>query len=633
MNNTIKTKFAIAISVSVVTFIVFLPSLKNEFVWDDVQYVYSNSFIRSLDTQLLKSALVEFHEANWHPLTWLSHAFDYVIWGLNPLGHHLTNNIFHALNTIIVVFLVIRLMEDFNKTAGNKGLSRPFLDDRTIRITGAATGLLFGLHPLHVESVAWVAERKDLLCAFFFLLTIMMYTHYVSEMSARNSINSASRFFNKKYLFTLGLFTLSLLSKPMAVSLPVVLLILDWYLFKRIQTLKTFWTAFNEKLPFITLSLISSILTILAQEASGAIASVDAVPLTSRMMMAAQTLIVYLEKILLPLNLLPYYPYPERISLFSSEYIIPIVIVIAITVTCILVVRKQQLWLSVWSYYFITLIPVLGIVQVGGQSMADRYTYLPSLGPLFIIGLLLAKVYEKVTVIKGWESIAKTAAYLVAVVMLATISFITIKQIGIWKNSDIFWSYIVDKGVTRVPVVHYNLGLAFASKGDFDRAIEQYQAALKLRWDFVDAYYDLGLAFASKGDFDRAIEQYQAALRLKPDYLEAYNNLGLAFASKGNYDRAIEQYQAALKLKPDYAAAYNNLGLAFASNGNYDKAIEQYQAALSLQPNLAETHFNLGWSYLKKGNKEMARREFEVGLTIKPDVYSARQTLNSIISK
>ena len=599
MIKNMRIRYIIAISVAVVTFIVYLPSLKNEFVWDDAQYVYSNSFIRSLDTQLVTSAFVEFHEANWHPLTWLSHAFDYVIWGLNPLGHHLTNNIFHALNTFMVVFLVMRLMEDYNKTAGNNALLRPFLDDRTIRITSAATGLLFGLHPLHVESVAWVAERKDLLCAFFFLLTLMTYSHYVSEINARASVNSASRYFNKKYLFTIGLFTLSLLSKPMAVTLPVVLLILDWYLFRRIQSLKTFWTAFNEKLPFIALSLSSSILTILAQEAGGAIASVDTVPLKSRVMVAAESLTAYLEKMLLPLNLVPYYPYPERISLFSSEYIIPIVIVIAITVTCIIVVRKQQLWISVWSYYVITLTPVLGIVQVGSQSMADRYTYLPSLGPFLILGLIAAKVYDKVAVSKRWESIAKMAALFGALVMLVFIAYATIKQINIWKNEIILWNYIIDKGVSGMPVAHYNLGLAFASKGEFDRAIEQYQAALRLRWDFIDAYYDLGLAFASKGEFDRAIEQYQAALRLKPQFVEAYNNLGLAFASKGKFDRAIEQYQT----------------------------------ALSLQPNLAEAHFNLGWSYLKKGSKEMARREFEVGLTIKPDVYSARQTLNSIGSK
>ena len=263
-----RTKYIIAFSVAVVTFIVFLPALQNEFLnWDDIEYISGNSFIRSLDTQLLKSAFLEFHAWNWHPLTWLSHAVDYSVWGLNPLGHHLTNNILHALNTLLVVLLVMRLIGVFKKTAGNNALSQPFLHDRTIMITGAATGLLFGLHPLHVESVAWAAERKDLLCAFFFLLTIITYAHYVIEISARTSVNYASRFFNRKYLYALGFFILSLLSKPMAVTLPFVLLILDWYPFKRIQSLKTFWTTSIEKLPFLALALISSVLTVLAQKA------------------------------------------------------------------------------------------------------------------------------------------------------------------------------------------------------------------------------------------------------------------------------------------------------------------------------------------------------------------------------
>ncbi len=666
MNKIVKTKLAIALSVAFVTLIVYIPSLKNDFVWDDVHYVSSNPFIRSLDTQLLRSAFLEFQEANWHPLTWLSHAVDYSLWGMNPLGHHLTNNILHALNAFLVVLLVMRLIEVLNKTAGNDGQSLLFLDDRTIRITGAVTGILFGLHPLHVESAAWVAERKDLLCAFFFLLTVMTYTYYASEVNRSASAKYPSPFFNKKYLLTGGLFILALLSKPMAVSLPVVLLIVDWYPFRRIDSFKTFWSAFAEKLPFIALSIISSILTMLAQKAGGAMAFV-AGPLTLRAMVAAQSLIAYLENMLMPFNLVPYYPYPDRISLFSPEYLIPIVGVIAITVTCLAVVRKQKLWLSVWSYYVITLLPVLGLVQVGGQAMADRYTYLPSLGPFLLFGLMAAYVYEKVTILKGRELIAKMAILFVAVVMLVSISSITIRQIGIWKNRMVFWSYIVDKGVTDVPLVRFNLGLAYASKGDYDRAIEQYDAALRLRWDFIDAYCGLGLAYASKGDVDRAIKQYQAALSLNPAYedaymnlgaayaskhdydkaieqyqavlslnpanVDAYKNLGAAYASKHDYDRAIEQYKAALRLRRDFVEVYNKLGIAYAVKGDYDQAIEQYQTALSLNPNLAEAHFNLGWSYLKKGSKEMARREFEAGLAIKPDDYSARQILQSIIAK
>jgi tetratricopeptide (TPR) repeat protein len=634
MNRILRTKSFIASSVALVAFIVFLPSLRNEFVnWDDNNYVYDNSFIRSLDTQLLKSAFMGFHASNWHPLTWISHAIDYAMWGLNPLGHHLTNNILHALNTLIVVLLVMRLMEIFNKTTENKGLAEPFLHVRTIVITGVATGLLFGLHPLHVESVAWVAERKDLLCAFFFLLSITTYTHYVSEVNACASNNSASRFFNKKYLFAIGFFTLSLLGKPMAVSLPFVLLILDWHLFRRIQSLKAFWTVSIEKLPFLVLALISSILTLLAQEAGGAIKSIEAIPLASRVIVAAKSLIAYLVKMILPFNLVPFYPYPENISLFSLEYIIPVVIVIAITATCIAVMGKQKLWMSVWSYYVITLIPVLGIVQVGGQAMADRYTYLPSLGVFFIIGLTFARVYEKVAASDRWRVMLKTATFLMAMTTLVSLSYATVMQIGVWKNSIVFWNYVIDKDPGGGPRAHNNLGVAYSSKGQFDMAIEQYRIASRLMPDDAGVYFNLGRAYFSKGLVDMAIEQYQTALSLKPDYAKAHNNLGEAYMYKGQFDMAIEEYRIALRLMPDDAEAHYNLGEAYMYKGGMDMAIEEYQTALSLKPDDPKAHFNLGVIYLGNGSMARAKAEFEMVLKIKPGDYWARQMLNSMLSK
>jgi tetratricopeptide (TPR) repeat protein len=664
MNKILKTKFYVAISVAIITFTVFLPSLQNDFInWDDNDYVYENLFIRSLDAQLFKSAFGEFQVSNWHPLTWLSHACDYAIWGLNPLGHHLTNTILHALNSLIVVFLVMGLMEACTKPAGNKGPAKPYLTDHAILITGAATGLLFGLHPLHVESVAWVAERKDLLCAFFFLLTVITYTYYVREINANPAVNSTSRLFSNKYLFALGLYSLSLLSKPMAVTLPCVLLILDWYPFGRLSSLKTLWTSFIEKLPFFALSLISSILTIFAQEAGEAIRSV---PLATRLIVAAKSLIAYLLKMIVPIHLVPYYPYPEHTSFFSFEGMMPLVMVTAITAICIAVMRKQKIWMSVWSYYCITLIPVLGIVQVGEQAMADRYTYLPSLGPFLAIGILAAIVYERVSSLKRWEKMARTAGLIITMTFIASASYATIKQIGVWRDSIVFWNYVIDKEPSaslahnnlgdayisngrfdmaieqlrtalslkpNYPEAYNNLGLAYTSMGQFDRGIEHYQQALQLNPKFALAQYNLGNAYLSKGQFDLAIEHFQTSLRLQPNDAEAHNNLGNAFQSKGLFDRAIEQYRAALRLKPDYAEAHNNLGNAFASKRLFDRAIEQYHTALRLKPDYAEAHFNLGLVYLNNGLKDMARKEFELELIIKPDDYRARQILNSAISK
>jgi Tfp pilus assembly protein PilF len=651
-------EFYLALSVSLVTFAVFLPSLRNEFVnYDDGNYVYENPFIRSLDMKLLKSAFTGFFVSNWHPLTWLSHAFDYAMWGLNPLGHHLTNNVFHAVNTFLVVLLVVRLIEVVTNhpcpsltkegnLAADTYNSPPILggvaEGRGGKLIAAGiTGLLFGLHPIHVESVAWVSERKDLLCAFFYLAGLLAYLSYTDNItpsspsylfSSANPPECGKRGWRSqgRYCLTLLFFTLALMSKPMAVSLPFVLLILDWYLFRRIRSFKTFWTVSTEKLPFLALTFISSFLTISGQEAGGAIASLDDLPLASRVIVAFGSLISYLVKIALPFNLVPFYPYPQSISLSSLEHSIPIVIVLVVTATCIALIGKQKLWMSVWSYYVITLIPVLGIVHVGAQSMADRYTYLPSLGPFLVIGLMVAQAYEKVSDLNHWKVVSRMVILFIGVTAIVSMSYMTITQIGIWKNSITLWTHVIEKESGRVPIAYKNLGHAYAAQGLYNMAIEQYRNALNLRPDYVEAHNNLGNAYLSTGLVDMAIEQFQVALRLEPDYAPAHYNLANAYKSKGQLDMAIEQYQAALRLKPDYAPAHYNLGNAYKSKGQLDMAIGQYQAALSLKPDYAEAHFNLGLIYLNNGARDMARTEFELVLRSKPNHYKAQQLLNFI---
>ncbi len=567
-------KTLIAALAAALTFAVFSPALRNEFVnWDDKQYVYNNPFIQSLDINLLKSAFLGFYASNWHPLTWISHALDYAIWGLNPFGHHLTNNIIHAANTFLVVLLMTRLIE-----TARSGLSSspshdfsPFAlhDSRFTLIIAGVTGLLFGLHPLHVESVAWIAERKDLLCAFFFLLSVISYLKYAGGSSVSFPLawnppeailntekdagqagmtRQVKRLLRGPYILSLLFFVLALLSKPMAVSLPFVLLIMDWYPFARIRSIKTFRTALTEKLPFLALSLGSSILTVMAQRAGDAITPTDEVAMSTRVLVASRSLIEYLWKMIMPTNLVPFYSYPGDAAFSSPAYFLPILLIIAATVICILLIKKHKLALSVWAYYVVTLIPVLGIVQIGGQSMADRYTYLPSIGPFLMIALLFGWAYGAAKSLK-WMKASGLFAGVVASCLFAAMAYLTVDQTRKWKDSVTLWSCVIEN--------------------------DPYGATL--------AYYNRGVFFYEKGMLDKALADFNATIALNPFHYRGYNARGIIMKNQGRYKEALEDFDRVVFLKPsDYAGYYNRAGV-YEELGLHDKAAEDFKSATELK--------------------------------------------------
>ncbi len=643
-----KIKYGLAASVAFVTFLVYLPALRHEFViWDDSRYIVGNTHIRSFDLNLFRWAFFDFYAANWHPLTWISHALDYAIWGLSPMGHHLTNNILHALNTFLVVLLVVRLIEaahDSSASADPPGADA----SRFTLITAAVTGLLFGLHPIHVESVAWVAERKDLLCAFFFLLSVLSYTKYVTGSLQRAESKGqrvVSSMLHALYAmrYALCFFILALLSKPMAVSLPVVLLLLDWYPFQRIQSLKTLLAAVMEKLPFIALSIVSAILTILAQKAGGAVQSLEFAPLSVRLYVASQALLLYLWKMIMPLNLVPYYPYPRNVSPLSLKYLFVFALVLGITAACLTLRKKNKIPVSVWGYYLVTLLPVLGIVQVGGQAMADRYAYLPSLGPFLLAGLMAAWFSVKLYTVKKQALPAKIAGVSASFVVLFFLTSLTLRQIAVWKNTFTLWDYVIEKDPDRVPEAYNNRGLAFSDKGQLNDAVEDYTKAIAInplyreaRLNRAVAYTSMGLidkaiddytvvivsrpfdqvfylrgtAFEKKGQNDRALEDYKQALVLNPSYLEAYIRLGILYGKAGDFGKAIDQFNQAVKADPNYSLAYGNRGFAYSLMGRYKEALRDLDKAIELDRSYGGAYVNRGRVYLKMGDKEKAASDF-----------------------
>ena len=579
-------KYYVAASAALITLLVYLPSLQNEFVdWDDGEYVFDNPFIRSFDWALLRWAFSNFYAANWHPLTWVSHALDYAVWGLNPLGHHLTSVVLHAANTFVVVFLTISLIGAARRPGEND--HSEFLHDPSMLIAAGVTGLLFGLHPVHVESVAWVSERKDLLCALFFLLSIIAYMKYAGSMGGethraerKGSTPNAMRFAfftDKHYLATMAFFVLALLSKPMAVTLPAVLLVLDWHPFNRIRNPKTALAAFVEKLPLMALSLISSVLTILAQRADGALQSAAFAPLSTRVPMAIKSLMAYLGKMVAPLNLIPFYPYPRYGRLFSAEYLLPIALVTGITIASMIIARKHKLWLSAWGCYVVMLFPVLGIVQVGGQAMADRYTYLPSIAPFLIVGLGAAWISGKV---RGFRY-AGLFCGIAGILLFTALSFITVRQTAIWNNSLGLWDYVIEK-TPETPLAYVNRGLVYENRERFDKAIEDFSKAITLDPLLDAAYNNRGMVFGKTGRFDMAIEDFNRAIALNPSDPTAVNNLGIIYGKAGSFDKAFEQFNKALLLRPDLADAYYNRAVLYFRSGNKGLAIADYRSACNL---------------------------------------------------
>ncbi len=597
MNRPVPTSTLIALLVFSITVLVYLPSLGNEFVnWDDDQYVYENRYIQSSPGNFLIWSFSAFHVGNWHPLTWISHFLDYRIWGLNPRGHHLTSIVLHSLNAALVVYLCIGLFEAYSRKNNTEEFSGVVSDEKGVLIAAAATGMLFGIHPVHVESVAWVSERKDVLSALFFCLSILSYIRYVRGLeNGRRGFRQPSF---RNYFFSLAFFLCALLSKPMIVTLPAVLILLDWFPFQRIQSLRTFGKTVQEKIPFIALSVASSVITILAQIKGRSLVPLEASSVPGRIMIAADAIISYVTKMLLPLNLSPFYPYPKEISFLSGRYFFSLLVVIVITLVCVrLSLRGRRVWLAVWGYYLITLLPVLGIIRVGLQSMADRYTYLPSLGPFLVLGLAAAMGYEKLNLLKQRGLRHEYTGFVIACILLVLMSFLSIRQIRVWKDSIVLWTYVIENSQVKIPFAYNNRGNAYNIKGEYERATQDFDAAIALNPDYSIALNNRGIVYQNRGMYDQAIGDFTRAIALKSNYFDAINNRGGAYNHTGMHDQAIYDFTRALALKPGSFMTYNNRGVAYAKKGLIKNAQEDFERAIALKPDYFEALCNLGMAF------------------------------------
>lgn len=615
-NGSLEKRYIAAVSfaVALATVLVYLPALRNDFVnWDDPVNILNNVHIRSLDWGLFKWAATDTSLSYWQPVNWLTHAIDYAVWGLNPVGHHLTSILLHAVATFTVVLLVITLVE----FSSRHGVACRSVDGTALLVAGV-TGLLFGIHPLNVESVAWVTGRAGILCVLFYMLSVRYYLRHALAISGEpKSGKPADR--GRFYLLSLVCFALSLASKQQAITLPVVLVLIDWYGSGGGWGRERVRTSVVRTLPYFLLAAAGSMVAVFSEKLARPADEQMVVSLPDKLLVAAKAICLYLAKSVVPVHLIPYYEYPGNISFPAKEFFLPVLAVCGITVVAAVLLNKQKLWFAVWIYFIVTLLPVLGLVSVRSVYMADRYMYLSIIGPLFLLGLAVGRLWQRY----GRSPSGRWSLAVLAAAGVIALAGVTVKQIGVWKSSMSLWSHVIDREPLRNPIAYHNRSLLFADRGDYDRAIDDATLAIALAPDYHDAYHNRGNAFAGKGEFARAIDDYNRAISLKPDDAALYNSLGLAYAGRGMFDQAIASLGKAISLKPDYVEAYNNRGLAYAARGEWASAVIDYDRAGSLQPADASVHINRGIAFAGQGRTDLAEKEYADALALKPSAELA----------
>jgi tetratricopeptide (TPR) repeat protein len=549
--------------------------------FDDPIYVTENPQVRSgLTWSGLVWAFTTFHGSNWFPLTWLSHMLDCQLFGLDSGWHHLTNVWLHALSTL-VLFAVLRRMTGARWRSG-------------------MVALLFAVHPLHVESVAWLAERKDVLSALFWMLTLWAYAGY------------AARPGRARYALAFFLFCLGLMAKQMLVTLPVVLLLLDlWPLGRGVRIL--------EKLPFFAASLASSMVAYISHQTGEAVASFEMVPLAIRFENALITYAVYVLQSFWPSHLAVFYPYSLQSLVVPA--IFAGVALCAVTLLVVLAFPRRPYLAVGWFWYVVTLAPVIGLIQTGSQSRADRYTYIPT------IGLSLALVWEIAERLQPWPRFRVALAAAVTAACLT----LTWLQVQYWRDDISLYQH----AVAVVPdnyLAYFNLASALDAQGKTDEAIAQLREAVRVRPYYVPARAELGQLLARQGHPDEALSELQTAVRLRPDDSVAHFRLGSVLGTLGRPGDAAAEFSQAVRLQPENADAHYNLGIALAQEDRVQEAAREFGATVRLRPDDVNARFNLGIALARLGKLEDAIVQFSEAVRLKPDFADAHRALEQAIS-
>jgi protein O-mannosyl-transferase len=596
-----KRNSLVCLLLAVVTLAVYNPVNRHPFVnYDDDGYVTENPHVRqglTLDT--IRWALTSTAQANWHPLTWMSHALDVSLFRLNPAGHHFTSVLLHVVNVILLFLLLIWATDRLGPSL--------FI------------AALFALHPINVESVAWIAERKNVLCTTFFLLTLAAYGWYAKEPNW------------KRYLAVVLLFAAGLASKPMVITLPFVLLLLDYWPLQRVRdassgsheelTSLPWLKLVIEKLPLLALSCASAVITVRAQQTVGAVRSSAQFPLSVRMANATYAYAMYLWKMLWPARLAPVYPHPGD-TLAAWRVIVAVIVLIAITAT-VLRSRRHRYLLVGWLWFLGTLVPVIGLVQVGDAAMADRYAYLPLIGIFVMISFGIADLADQ----RKFGIVSTIAAAVVLMALAAS----TYRQISYWQSSRDLWSHAL--AVTQNNfIAEDNLGGALILEGKEEEAHPHFEAAARINPRDPMSHSNLGTYYQTHNQMPQAIEQYQAAIAFtsSPGLLaQTYANLGAAQRSLGEDEEARRNFDESLRLNPNQFNAWLGKGLLAQKHGQIEEAIRDLSRSIELQPT-AEAYLELGRTLAHTGRVTEAMGAYQQALKLSPDLKEAQQAADAL---
>src|SRR5437899_802029 len=560
----------IPVLIVLVTSAAFLPALQNQFLrWDDHRNFLENPHYRGLGWTQLRWMWTT-HLGHYIPLTWMTLGLDCLLWGMNPVGYPLTSLLLHAANAVVFFFVVRRLL--------TRALPGPSERGHALAVAAGVAALVFAIHPLRVESVAWATERRDVLSGLFYLLTILVYLRD-RERGERGG---------GWYWVSVAVFVCALLSKSMVVNLPVVLLILDVYPLRRLGGSIGWWSAparrvYGEKIPFVLLAAAASAIAVMAQSSVHAAVSLAQLSALDRLAVAAYGLSFYLWKTIVPLNLSPLYELRPPVNPGATPFILSYGVILAISAIVLALRRRVPGLLAAWVVYVVVLLPVIGIVQSGPQIAADRYTYLAGLGWAILAGAGLLSCWQ--------TSPAPLPIAGVAICVVVGLGVLTWNQAQVWRDSERLWTHALALD-SQSSIAENNLGVVRADQHKLAEAIEHYQRALQRRPDNADAHINLGNALAQQGQLTEAVEHYRQALKIKPDLGNAVSYLGSALARQGKLAEASEHFQQALQITPDNADVHYNLGMALARQGKPAEAGEHFREALRINPNDADAHYN-----------------------------------------